>query len=135
MIPADEPPFVAVFETEEGEEEKRVIAWDDVYGAMIVDTETGELVTARNESGFKRLREAPELRRVVGALPSDGWRIRWQDGGMWVSEPLLGWLVFSDGTTLPVEHAGQGKVSEPRTLHEEELFAITHPDYQAPDQG
>lgn len=132
MIPAGDPPFVAVFETEEGEEEKRVIAWDDVFGAMVVDTETGELVTARNENGFKCLREAPELRHVVGVIPAGDWRVRWQDGGTWVSEPLMGWLVFSDGGVMALEHAGEGKAMRPDD-REEGQFEIYNLGFEAPD--
>lgn len=109
-----------------------MIAWDDVYGAMVVDTEAGELVTARNENGFKRLREAPELRRVVGIVPAGDWRIRWQDGGTWMSEPLMGWLVFSDGAVMALEHAGEGKAMRPDDRGEGQ-FEIYSLGFEAPD--
>ncbi|BCL20300.1 hypothetical protein ACPCBX_13640 [Streptomyces tuirus] len=59
----------------------------------------------------------PTTNPVVAALPADGWSagIRVEEGVDY-NLPLVGWLVYADGTVRPIciDHHGQQK--DPTTL-------------------
>ncbi|MER5319510.1 hypothetical protein [Streptosporangium roseum] len=78
-----------------------VEAWEPKTGtALVVDPERGALRPVTDYSDFSHLEKA---NRVVSALPGGGWRAHWNDeGGAPLTEPILGWLVTSNGRAAPI---------------------------------
>ncbi|WP_331736549.1 hypothetical protein OG426_54770 (plasmid) [Streptomyces canus] len=105
MIPAEQP-YEARYKHEKNGKatytSKPVIAWDDDGQALIVDERTGRLVPASNDGSFLGVSEGQHP--VVAAIPGAGWRARYKNpDGTTTTDPLLAWIVRSDGSLTPID--------------------------------
>lgn len=78
-----------------------VVGWDE-SGAPLIVVREGRRVAAASLPNFHSVRLAPH---IVAALPGDGWRVSWHvapEDARPVVEPVIAWLVYSDGSTRPV---------------------------------
>ncbi|WP_271220353.1 hypothetical protein [Streptosporangium carneum] len=78
-----------------------VEAWDPKTGtALVVNPQRGVLRPVTDYSDFSHLEQA---NRVVSALPGGGWHVHWNDeGGAPLTEPVLDWLITSNGRATPI---------------------------------
>jgi hypothetical protein len=83
-----------------------VEAWDAETGtALIVDPQRGALRPVTDYPDFSHLEKA---HRVVTALPGGGWRAYWSEED--ITEPILAWLITSNGRATPITVEADGLV-------------------------
>jgi hypothetical protein len=85
--------------------------WDESGVALVVDPARGTLRRVTHWSSFSHLER---VKKVVSVLPGGGWSAHWngeRDGGTSLAEPVLAWLISSDGKATPVTVDGSGLVS------------------------
>lgn len=87
-----------------------VVAWDDDGYALIArDDKSGRLHRAANFSNFAGVAEAGGY--YVGAIPGGGWQVAWpEDDGSEYIEPVVAWVLKSDGTMEAVSVDSEGTV-------------------------
>lgn len=118
MIPARHP-HEAHYKQEEGGRtvyrSKPVIAWDDEGQALVVDERSGRLVPANNGRTFTRLSEGGHP--VVAAIPGGGWSARYKEpDSSSIVDPLVAWIVRSNGTLTPVDTDFTGVRDDPTAM-------------------
>jgi hypothetical protein len=92
---------------------KPVIAWDDDGKPLVADD--SQLVRASRWTNYDGVMEADAP--VIAALPGQGWVVEYkEDDGSTYTNPVLCWLVRSDGSTTPLDSDGTGYCDEPATV-------------------
>jgi hypothetical protein len=87
--------------------QRPVEAWSADGDALVVDNKVGQLVPVRNLPGFEGLQPCRQQTAVLPALP--GWSVHHTpEGEDSATYPVVGWLITSDGTGLPLVAAGGG---------------------------
>ncbi|MGV9600796.1 hypothetical protein ACWDR1_29465 [Streptosporangium sandarakinum] len=88
--------------------ERPVIAWDD-NGIPLVAGDR-HLVPANTYKNYAGLCEDDE--NYIAAIPGDGWKIAWKqaDGSPDYIEPVLAWVVTSEGNARPISTDLNGEV-------------------------
>lgn len=114
MIPARHPYEAHYKHEHEGRtvfSSKPVIAWGDDGHALVVDERTGRLVPADNGRTFTGVGEGRFP--VVAAIPGGGWRTAYrEDDGTLSIDPLVAWIVRSDGTMTAIDTDSHGDCDE-----------------------
>lgn len=105
--------WIAVFAGTDAEPRlvRDVEQWDEAGVALVVDPARGALRRVTHWSAFSHLER---VKKVVSVLPGGGWRAQWNgehDGAAPLAEPVLAWLISSDGNATPVTVDGSGLVS------------------------
>ncbi|QYC44942.1 hypothetical protein Nocox_36940 [Nonomuraea coxensis DSM 45129] len=132
LIPATIP-FVALFkhdrtdakgETRTAYSRMPVVAWDE--GGYPYVPGKHSLVPANSYSNFEGIHQddAP----VVAAIPGGDWQVKWsnEDGSAYV-EPVLAWIIDSDGGAKPISSDSDGIVDVVRTSNTVELICPGRP--------
>lgn len=119
MIPSNKQ-YVARYkiEREKGPtyyDDRPVVAWGDDGEALVVDARRGRLVSADSFSNFVGL--DTESHRVVAAIPADGWAAVFSHKeGTLTTDPLIAWLVRSNGSVTPAGMSRDGVSDDPTMI-------------------
>jgi hypothetical protein len=95
-VPTSPTGWIAIFNPWRAEP---VVGWDDHGYALIVDAKTGKQVDVHDLEDHRFCNLEPADLPFVGALPADGWTVRWSDGE---TDRVIGFGVRSDGHTIPI---------------------------------
>lgn len=94
--------------------DKPVVAWGEDGEALVADEKRGRLTLADSYSNFVGLDAADHP--VVAAVPADGWSAVFEEGGALHTDPLVAWLIHSNGSVTPAGVGRDGLSDDPTTI-------------------
>ncbi|MER5356777.1 hypothetical protein [Streptomyces sp. NPDC002785] len=105
--------FFSGTDTEIGRQ-RGVEAWHPTTGqALVVDPQRGKL---RPVTDFEDFSHLERVHRIVEVMPGGGWRAHWDDeGGAPLTQPVLAWLISSEGSATPVTVEPNGDIDSSGT--------------------
>jgi len=93
--------YIALYSQEDHSAQMVVRAFNQDGYAMVLDSDQGRLIRARDITGFNRVVQ-DDKSDIIAVLPGQDWRVLYGDADDPVRVPVVGWAVDRQGWAQPM---------------------------------